>query len=260
MSILRNLLNNFMPHEESRRIDGTISALNGEVALAVNGDSNATVSITTTAAALTYTIEGSYDGINYVSLPAYILQSAGAVFATAPVNPVLLEAVTAACTRVFSLSIAGVRNIRVRASAFTSGSINVSITTDTCSNASPFVETLEGNVGSSVTGLVGATASIVIPAVAGLRIYVSNIVVTRIASTVLVAAAAPVAVSITNLTNIASLSFGQDAAPIGSDKVVTLTAQAGYIAASAVGASVTVTAPVYAGAIWRISETHRYGL
>ncbi len=72
MSLLRNLLGNFMPHFESRRNTAVLNALNAELVVEIDGDNAALIHIMTSAALVaTYVVEGSPDGVNYYAIPVF---------------------------------------------------------------------------------------------------------------------------------------------------------------------------------------------
>lgn len=265
MSILKNLLNNFMPHFESRRANGTLGAVNAELVLDVDGDDTATVYIDGGGATFnaTYVVEGSPDGVNYFAMLAYPY-TPGCNAGTIPLaaQPIVSEAVnTTSVRRMLVTAVGGLRKIRVRLSAWTAGTANVFINADTCAPLNPYVrDQKSATLMVTATGAAAAAVTATLPAVAGLRHYVDRINVTRSATAALTAAAAPVVVTTTNLPGTPALTFGSDAGGIGLDKEVALDFGGSGLAATALGTATTVVAPVYTGVIWRINVAYRLGL
>ena len=262
MSLLRNLLGNFMPHFEARTSTGTLGALNAEIVHDVNGDDAAVIDIGAVACNLTYSVDGSADGTNFFPLLCfpYGTASVGGVIPMAG-QPLINEAVNATgLRRVLSTSTGQLKKVRVRVTAYTSGGITVTINTDSCEAINPYANDLK-----AATLMVTATGSAVavtatLPAVAGLRHYVDRIDVTRSATVALTASATPVLVTTTNIPGLPALTFGSNAAAIGDDKTVSLDFGASGMAASAAGTATTVVCPAVAGVIWRINVAYRLGM
>lgn len=265
MSILRNLLGNFMPHFEQRTAAGALNAINAELVLDVSGDESALINIDGGSGTLnaTYVVEGSIDGISYAGLLAFSIPQfcAGGTIPLAG-QPMLLEAVNAAnIKRAIAVAVGGLKKIRVRLSAWTGGSAAVTINSDAQAAISPYLRDQKAaTLMQSVTAAAGAAATATLPAVAGLRHYIDFIEVTRIATAALTASATPVVVTTTNLPNAPALTFGSDAGGIGIDVTKKLDFGASGLAATALGTASTIVAPAYAGVIWRINVAYRLGL
>lgn len=262
MSILKNLLGDFMPHLESRRSTGRLAAVNSELVHDVNGDESAIIYINGTGTFnATYVVEGSPDGINYFSLICNPYTSVGGTIPQ-PGQPLFTEAVNAATIhRMLCCAVGGLQKIRIRLSAYTSGSALISINSDACASINPYVKDQK-----SATLMVTATAAVstavtaTLPAVAGLRHHIDRISVVRSATAALTASATPVVVTTTNIPGTPALTFGSDAAGIGVDKELILDFGGAGISASTAGAATTVVCPVYTGVIWRINVAYRLGL
>lgn len=264
MSIARNLVGAFMPHPESRRSQGVLAAVNAELIHDVDGDSSAVIFINGTATLnATYVLEGSPDGTNYFSLIAYPY-APGLVGGTLPQpgQPLVTEAVNAATVqRMLCAAVGGLRRIRIRLSAYTSGSAAVTVNSDQCESISPYVRDQKAaTLMVTATGAASAAVTATLPAVPGLRHYIDGIQITRSATAALTAAAAPVLVTTTNIPGLPAFTFGSDAGGIGIDKTVEFDFGATGIAASAVNTATTVVCPVYTGVIWRINVSYRLGL
>jgi hypothetical protein len=263
MSLLRNLLGNFMPHFEARTSTGTLGALNAELVHDVNGDDAAVFDIGAVACNLTYSVEGSADGTNYFPLLCFPYGTAS-VGGTIPMagQPLIAELVSATnLRRVLSTSTGQLKKIRVRVTGYTSGGIAVTINTDSCEAINPYANDLKAaTLMVTATGAAAAAVTATLPAVAGLRHYIDRIDVTRSASAALTANAAPVLVTTTNIPGLPSLTFGSNAVAIGDDKTVSLDFGASGMAATAAGVATTVVCPVATGVIWRINVAYRLGM
>lgn len=266
MSILRNLASAFVPVRERREQSGTLAALNAEVVANMNGDSFALVTVSSASfiGTLEFTGESDATGAIFAPVPAYpvaTLCAGGTIPASS--QPLLVHALVAANTLVtYAVPVGQLRRLRVRASAYTSGQLNVTVTSEdalsvnTLINGGPTPSTLF----VTATGLVSAAVTATIPAVAGLRIYLDSVTVTRSATAALTASATPVLVTTTNLPGTPALTLGADAAGIGIDKVVTLDTGTGGLAAVTLGTAVTIVCPVYTGVIWRVNVAYHLGL
>ena len=264
MSLLRNLLGNFMPHFEARRTTATLAAVNAEVVHDLNGDASAVIWLNGTGTLnATYAVDGSADGVNYFPLMCYPYAT-GSVGGTLPVaaQPLVTEAVNAATVqRVLCASVGGLQKLRVRLTTYASGNCAVTINSDDCKSINPYAnDTRASTLMVSATAAVSTAVTATLPAVAGLRHYIDRIDVTRSATAALTAAAAPVVVTTTNVNGAPQLTFGSDAGGVGVDKTVTLDFGATGMAASAAGTATTVVCPVYTGVIWRVNVAYRLGL
>jgi hypothetical protein len=263
MSLLRNLLGNFMPHFEARTSTGTLVSATAALEHDLNGDDATIIDIGAVACNLTYTVEGSADGTSYFPLLCFPYGTAS-LGGTIPMagQPLITEAVNATgLRRVLSTSTGQLKRIRVRVTAYTSGGITVTINSDSCEAINPYANDLKAaTLMVTATGAAAAAVTATLPAVAGLRHYIDRIDVTRSASTALTANAAPALVTTTNIPGLPSLTFGSNAAAIGDDKTVSLDFGASGMAATAAGVATTVVCPVATGVIWRINVAYRLGM
>ena len=266
MSLIKNESNVFVPLRERRSANGTLAALNAELVIGVNGDQFALVHCSSTAfiGTLEFTGQADTTGTLYFPVTAYQVSTASAGGTILPAGqPMLTHALVAANTAiVYAVPVGQLRGLRVRASAYTSGSLAVTITSEetlsfnTLLNGGPTPSTLF----VTATGAASATVTATLPAVAGLRHYLDEVTVTRSATAALTASATPVLVTTTNLPGTPALTFGSDVAGIGVDKVVNLPTGTGGLAATALGTATTIVCPVYTGVIWRINVAYHLGL
>lgn len=259
MSISRNLASAFVPIREQRTASGSLVANNSEVVLAVNGDRSALVFISSSSFIGTLEFTGSVDGTNYFPVAAYAI-AASSAGGTLPVSaqPMLTDALVAANTsRLYSVSCGQLRLLRVRVSAYTSGSAVCTINSDaedslyTARPSTLFV---------TATGAASAAVTATLPAVTGFRHVIDFIQVTRSATAALTPSATPVVVTTTNLPGSPALTFGSDAAGVGVDKEVKLDFGSSGISSTTLGTVTTVVCPVYTGVIWRINVSYRLSL
>lgn len=263
MSVLTRADGTVVPIREQRTVTGTLAALNAEVVLPVNGDESALIQIIASAATTcTVEISGSVDGgAIYFVIPALPFFGSGG---TIPVlSQTLFSEAFSAVTpvRVYSVQCGGLSNVRIRTTAFT-GPGNLAVTMRSgpeyaihpCSSFKP------STLCVTATGAASAAVTATLPAIVGLRHYIDRITVTRSATAALIAAAAPVVVTTTNIPGALAMTFGSDAGGIGVDKEVVFDAGATGLAATAIGTATTIVAPVYTGVIWRTTVIYRVGL
>lgn len=261
MSILRNLLGAFMPHFESRRATAALSTLNGELVLDVNGDESLTVRLdAATAFTGTYTVEGSVNGFDYDPLLCFLVAGLNGTLPL-PGQPLLSEVSTTAIKRTICAAVGGLQKVRVRLSAYTSGSIVVVMNSDACPSISPYVRNMRAaTLHVTATGAANAAVTATLPAVVGLRHYLDRISVVRSATVALTATATPVLVTMTNTPGSPVLTFGSDVAGIGLDKELVHEFGGAGISTLLVNTATTIVCPVYTGVIWRVNASYRLGL
>jgi hypothetical protein len=264
MSLLRNLVGDFMPHMEARSTTGTLAAVNAEVIHNVNGDNNAVIYLKGTGTFnATYNVQGSADGVNYFDLLCfpYSTASFGGTLPQ-PGQPIISEAVNAASIdRVLCTSVSGLKRIRIRLSVYTSGSAAITINSDECASLSPYVRDQKAStLLVTSTAAVGVAVTATLPAVVGLRHYIDRIDIVRSATAALTAGATPVLVTTTNIPGNPAFTFGSDSGGVGVDKIQSIDFGATGMAATSAGTATTVIAPIYTGVIWRINVAYRLGL
>lgn len=251
---------NAAPVREGRQRTGTLTAINSGVVLPVNGDQSALIFVNGLSPVLTVVFEGSGDGVNYIPLPAIACYGVGGTLPNFA-QPLALELYAAAVTyRVYQVRCANFRYVRVRASTYTSGAAEVVINADTNDVTYRNLDSVTSvTLAVTATGAAGATVTASLPAVAGLRHYVTEIRVTRSATTALAASATPTVITTTNLPGAVAFTMGLDASGIGIDKEVIVDFGDSGFAANAVGTATTVVCPILAGAIWRVNVFYRLG-
>lgn len=263
MSIFKNLLNAFVPVREQRRFTAAaLSAANAELVATINGDNIAMIDVRASAVVtLTIAFEGSLDGVNYIAISAYpFAASAGTIGNFA--QPIITEAFSAVIPiRQYAVACAGFQLIRVRLSAFTSGAIAVAINTGPEADLPlRYFASAPSSLTVTVTGASGAIATLTMLAVVGFRHILETLEIDRIPAVLLVAAAAPVLVTSTNIPGNPIWSFGADAAPVGDNKTKFLTFGSNGLATTAINTNTTIVAPATVNVVWRLNATFRLGL
>jgi hypothetical protein len=264
MSVLYNLLGNFMPHPEARTSTATLAALNAEIVHNISGDESATIYLNCTGTInATYAIDGSIDGSNFFPLLCfpYGTASLGGVVPTSG-QPLVSEIISAATIiRALCAAVGGLQKIRVRLSSFTSGSCNVTINSDSCASLNLYVRDQKAStLLVTATGAVSQAVTATLPAVIGLRHYIDRIDVVRSATATLTASATPVLVTTTNINGLPILTFGSDTGGIGVDKIQSIDFGASGLATTTLGGTTTIVCPIYTGVIWRINVAYRIGM
>jgi hypothetical protein len=148
--------------------------------------------------------------------------------------------------------------VRVRCSAYTSGAIVVAMRAS-LADFSTIVERIPATSGLTATGAAAAAVTLTLPGPGvGLFQYVSWIRIEKFATALLVAAAAPVIVTTTNLPGTPSFNFSAGAEPQGTlvERVID---QDMPIRASAANTAVTVVCPATTSVIWRATASWRVG-
>jgi hypothetical protein len=264
MSRALNLSGAFVPIRERREISGTIGALNAEVVLPTNGDEQALVTVVSASLIGTLEFTAASDSAGTVYSPVVAFPYApGCVGGTIPVSgqPIQTDALVAANTlRTYAVPCGQVKNLRVRASAYTSGNAAVTITSDSCDPMHTALITPPSTLAVTATGVAGAAVTATLPLVTGLRHVVDFIRVTRSATATLTAGATPTVVTTTNLPGTPALTFGADAAAQGVDKEGVLDFGSSGLAATALGTATTVVCPATPNVIWRVNVVYRLGI
>ena len=264
MSLLRNLLGNFMPHLEARTSAATLATINAEVVHNLSGDSSAVIYLNGTGTLnATYAVEGSADGVNYFPLLCYPYGTAS-VGGTLPqaAQPLVTEVVNAATVqRALCASVGGLQKVRVRLTAYASGSCVVTINSDDCQSINPYVtDQKAATLMLSATAAVSTAVTATLPAVVGLRHYIDRVSVVRSSTAALTSSATPVLVTTTNINGAPALNFGSDAGGIGIDREQVLEFGSAGMAATSANTATTIVCPVFTGVIWRINVAYRLGL
>lgn len=110
---------------DGRTISVTLGALNAETVMDLMGTATVTFDVRTAAGALTYLWEGTIDGTNYFAVPAFAnFQLLVAAAVAEQYVPSVVVATTHSGS--YTVGVTGLRRLRLRVSAYTSGNITVS--------------------------------------------------------------------------------------------------------------------------------------
>lgn len=229
---------------DARAPSANLALLNAEAIADLNGHCVAMFDIRGVFVG-TVVFEGTVDGTNYVSIP--VINQATQAFITAPTT-----------VGVFIGSVTGFRRVRVRVSAYTSGTVIATIRAsmaDYAITSIPYPATLA----VTVTAAVGVAATLTIPAGGvGLFHYITRIQVQRFATALLTAGATPVLVTTTNLPGTRVLSFPADAAAQGTIYTEQIeTAQP--LKSTAANTATTIVCPATPLVIWRVTADYYLG-
>jgi hypothetical protein len=228
---------------EAMLASGNLGNVNAEVI--VPADSCGTVALDLRGTFnLTWSLAGTIDGVNWTTIPVRPMDQ-GSVSYTA------FQA--GSTTGVYVGSCMGYRSVRVRCSAWTSGSAAAVLTV---SNA-PLDQSLAGTSIQAGTATGAAAAAVTLTLAApgtGLRHYLTFIDVERINGTVaaLTAAAGPNNVTTTNLNGSPVIPMSNDA--LGAGATERVRKEFSYpLAASAQNSATTVVCPATTGVVWRVT-------
>lgn len=265
MSLLRNLLGNFMPHFEARRSTAGLNVANAELVHDLNGDASAVINLAFTSATLQYTVEGSADGSNYFPLLCYSYPNGSSAPISTnpqPAQPIVSESCAAlTMNRVLCASVSGLQKLRVRIISYTNGTCIATINSDDNQSIHPYTGSLKAaTLMVSTTAAVSTAVTASVPAATGLRHYIDRIDIVRSATAALTASATPIVITTTNIPGNPQFTMGSDAGGVGVDKSMVIDFGASGMAAAAAGTATTIVCPVVTGVIWRVNVTYRLGM
>lgn len=223
---------------------GNLAALNAAISCFADGASNVMVSVSN-AYVGTIVVEGRIDGANWD------------LIALKPVNGGGLYVVSLASAAIgrWSGSCAKFTEVRARMASFTSGSASVLLMVD--NGISDIIATPAADqFHAESIGTAGAALTLTIPAPgAGLYQFISRIEILRFPTAALTAAAAPIAVTSTNLPGSRTFRLSADAAAQG---VIASAIFEGSkpLRASTVNTAVTIVCPLTTGVLWFASADY----
>lgn len=191
---------------DARTATNTLSAANAEVIMDLAGAQTATFYVTAAAAVLTYLMEATIDGTNYFALPMFTQQQ---LLAAAIIQEQYQASVTVATTHsaVHTVGVSGFRRVRLRVSAYTSGSIVVAARASVA-DLIIYAKQLPSLLHVTATAAANTIATATLPAAGvGLFHYITNINLMRNATTALAGSATLIHTS-TNLPGTPAWSVG----------------------------------------------------
>ena len=222
---------------------GTLGSLNAEIIVSTQGCSTVSLDLRGTFS-MTIEVSGTVDGTDWVPIPMRGVNIASVAY---------VAAVVGTAAGVFVGECGEYDQVRARVTAYPSGAATASLLASIV--AMPDVLKL-GAVTSVLGTAVGAAAAAVTLTLAapgaGLRHYLTYLSINKVASALLVAAAAPVTVTTTNLPGALAFSFPADAAAQGT--IDRWREDFAYpLASSAQNTATTIVAPATTSIIWRIT-------
>lgn len=220
-----------------------LGAANAEFSVEADGASTVTLDMRGTFS-LTVEVAGTVDGANWTPIPMLPVNAAGKSY---------LAVIAGTAGGTWIGFCAGYRRVRVRCTAYTSGTATATLAT-AVGNQDLLVSAaaITSGVGTTL-GTAGAATTLTLAAPgAGLRHYLTYLSINRFATALLTAGTAPVNVTTTNLPGSLAFSFAADAAAQG-----TLDRWredfAFPIVSSAQNTATTIVCPATTGVIWRIT-------
>lgn len=239
MAKLSDSLNVNLHPRENLLLSSTIASVTTGANLRADGTSTVFLSLTGTFVA-TVLVEGSIDNVTWITIPMRPVNAASK-----------LLVLSATAIGQFVASHYGYSFVRIRCSAYTSGTVAYSVAT---SNAvvDNSLEGLVANSSVTATGTSGAAVTLTLPApVAGFRQYLTNVRLERHAAALLIAGATPTIITTTNLPGARAYSMPVEAAAAGTiyEKREEFAIP---LAASAQATAVTFVAGAVTSTIWRM--------
>lgn len=239
--------------ESGRSYTQTLSALNAEVVMDLNGHATAGFFLRSATGNLTAVFEGSSDGTNYdTTLVPYdpVLET------YAPTSTVL----TTVIARQFIVVVTDLKRVRCRISAYTSGTLIVAARASFANFLSIFRQ-IPSNLHVTATAAVntGSTCSLPAPGI-GLVHYITRISLAKLYSVVGVASAAGVVITSTNLPGSPAWLTEQAVGAAGTaPKVIDEWYQGNPLKSLAVNVATTFVAPAQLQTIWRWNVSYYVG-
>jgi hypothetical protein len=221
---------------------GNLAAANAEVVINCDGCASVMLDMRGTFN-ITAEVSGTVDGTNWTPIPVKPVNQASKLY---------LAIVAGSAAGLWQGACAGYRQVRVRATTYTSGTAATTLMAST----TPLDQSLDGLVTSNsaaaqgVSG-AGVTLTIASPGV-GLRHYLTYLSINRFAAAALTASATPVSVTTSNLVGTLGFIFPADALTLG--QLDRWREDFAYpIAASAQNTATTIVCPATTGVIWRVT-------
>lgn len=251
---------NAAPVREGRTATGNIAAINAVVSLGTNGDQSALIQVVGRSPVLTVVFEGSVDGINFFPVPAITGYGVGG---TVPnyAQPIALELYAATVSlRIYQVRCSGLRSVRVRASTYTSGNIDVTISSDTNDCLYRNLDSVTpASLVVTATAAANTAVTLTLPAVAGLRHYLVGYEIQRFCTTAIAAAVAtPTLITTTNLGVV--ISMPNPVESVGDVKTFSRNFGDAGLAATAAGTATTFPCPASANHLYRATCFYRLGV
>lgn len=226
---------------ENLYVTGNLGSLNSEIITYCDGSASVTLDMRGTFSG-TFEVAGTVDGTNWIAIPIRMVNVAAVAYVIAAVGTT---------AGVWIGSCVGYRQVRVRCTAYTSGTAIATLVASAYPDIGP--QTLTTTATATATGASGAAVTLTIASPGtGLRPYLTYLSINRYAAAVLTASATPVVVTTTNIPTSLAFTFPADAAALGT--IDRWREDFAYpIATSAQATATTIVCPVTTGVIWRVT-------
>lgn len=236
---------------DARSSGATLGALNGELAMDLNGKACVVFDLRAAALNATLVFEGTVDGANYFGLPAFNVL-------TEQMLAAVIVTTTQAAT--FVVGCSGFRRVRCRISAYTSGNIVV-VGRASDADFAIYARPIPSSLHVTATAAVNAGSTLTLPAPgAGLFHYITNIELVKLYSVVGVASGAGVIITSTNLPGGPSWTTEQLASAAGTAPLAIDKGFAGNpLKSSVANTATTLVAPAQLQTIWRWNVSYYVG-
>jgi hypothetical protein len=222
----------------------SLAALNAEQVLAVDGCNTVSIQLSNTYVG-TIVAEGTGDGTNF--FPIHLYRDG---FGFQPLT------LASAATGAYYGSCSMFRLVRVRMSAYTSGTATCSISASTA--IAPALATpRSADLLVTVTAVAGATATLTLPAATGLLHYISHISVENHKAATVTAQTTPILVTTTNLNSLVMSMPNEGVAGSGFTKVIE---PKNPIRSQVAGTATTIVFPAVTSVIPRMTAHYYTGL
>lgn len=202
---------------DARASGATLSALNAEVFMDLNGKAVAVFEIRAAANSATYVFEGTLDGSNYYALPVRPLP--GSTLTAGPVGEGMIVslAVAAAASVAVAVSATGYRRVRCRVSVYGSGSAVVTGRA-TLADYAIIAQPQPSIFNVSLAPALATGGTITLPAVAGMFHYVVAMDFTIAGSGALQTVGAAVFITTSNLPGTPAWALDVPATAAGASR------------------------------------------
>lgn len=233
---------------ETRTLTYDHSIANAETVLRMNGASIAFIHIYGTFVG-TNAIEGTVDGTNYFPIEVYN---------QATQQPVVSSAITT--IGIFFAAVAGLKAIRVRMTAYTSGTAIVAMRASS-GVGKVLAELKPTTLGGTVTAASGAAATLTIAAAgAGLFHYLTRLEISLFNTAATTGAATPVVVTTTNLPGSKAFSLAYPTRAAAGELLDRIIVQPTTpLKSSTANTNTTIVCPVVTAGLWRVTADYYVG-
>jgi hypothetical protein len=227
---------------DSRNATDTLGTLNAVVSMDLNGAATASFDLRTAAGNMTLMFEGSLDGTNYtLSLPGWDVQT------ETYMSSVII---TSTMAKVFTVGVSGLRKVRIRVSAFTSGTVDVSARAS-IADLIIYAKPIPATLAQTVTAAANTATTLTLPAAGvGLFHYITGLYISRTATAVL-NTSTTIVITTGNIPGSMAFSVGSAMNAGGTQRDIEIEPP-NPIKSSASNASTTISLPAPGAAVlWR---------